>query len=219
MEFMKAIKTGDLKKVLYVHEEYMKKLKDVLSKEEIEYMFEPLLMTEEKDMNTPFCYAMRNNLVTICDWMYKNCENVKKNMMNCPLYNQLDEICELGHLEMLNWLAETVPGVIYADDMHIDCFILAVTNNYFDVADHLCQMYKTDNIIRDCTEAIVKNLKNKDLRNFTKKNIATNPNVNGLLYMLKLIMQNKDDNNIYQELIKIIENNYSNSKYPIYCVV
>lgn len=158
---MESIKTGSLQKVINEHDWIMNKFKNVLTNDEIEELFVPLLSDDDdidNIINAPFGYAMMHNFVDICDWMYKNCKNVKINMDNSE-YSLFDEVCYEGHLDVVKWLFDNIYYIKY-QDYHIDSFIHAINGNHIDVADYLYQQYTQcldkDCIIRDCMYSLVK---------------------------------------------------------------
>lgn len=157
--FCEIIKTGDLSQVQSTYQEFKN------NNEDIEEILLPKL-NEIASMDeiklTPYGYAVHHNYVDICDFLFKNFPNVEHNMNNCELYDMIDEVCELGHLEMLKWLHMNCK-ILFAGDYHIDSFISAVTYHHFEVADYLCIMFQMDIILKETLHSLIeKMLKNPD---------------------------------------------------------
>lgn len=154
--FLEKIKTGDLSQVISLYQQY----KNNTSNHNIEKILLPKLTREatiDEIKNTPYGYAVCHNYVDICDWLFKTFPNVEYNMDNIMQYDLIDEVCELGYLEMLKWLHYNCK-ILFVADYHIDSYIIALTNHHFELADYLCIMFNTDYILKDTLGIIIQRM-------------------------------------------------------------
>jgi hypothetical protein len=157
--FLNIIKTGDLTKIMDLYQRYKCDVDDVES-----ILLPKLDMNASIEVikNTPYGYAVCHNYVDICEWLLATFPNVRRNLDGVIEYHLIDDVCELGHLEMLKWLHINYPYFCNGD-FHIDPYIAAVTNHHFEVADYLLKMFNREPIFRHTTRSIFeKMLKNPD---------------------------------------------------------
>jgi hypothetical protein len=165
--FLEAIKTGDLKQVVSIYQEFKestenKNIEDILLPKLDQKTSENYDESINEIKESPYGYAVIHNYVDICDWLLNNFPNVEYNMKNVIYYDLLDDVCELGHLEMVKWLHHNCK-TIYCGDFYVDSYLIALKNHHFDVADYLFEMFGIRSVLDGNLMAVIdKMLKNPD---------------------------------------------------------